>query len=230
MTFANGAFNPLPQANPLNTRIYGNISLNPMSPMATQSKFRACKSPEDLQVPNQDVPMYGSDEWNAKYAKQDQLQVPNQDIPPGDQLGGNGFIQNSDRLFRLADGTVVDFKTRKVLYSPNKESSQYWGDPSKTISMESQCWNDEETKLEDLISKIDQYYGRASSGSSSVDAMNAQLDPKSAKYWLQAQQEAEKMKSSMTQQQKDMIADFEHHFPKSRLIEEAKKAAEGRMI
>ena len=37
------------------------------------------------------------------------------------------------------------------------------------------------------------------------------------------EEEAEAMKSSMTDAQKAMIADFEKHFPKSRLIEESKK-------
>ena len=62
----------------------------------------------------------------------------------------------SDRLFRLADGTVVDFKTRKVIYSPNKEGGEYWGDPCRTISFgNAGSWNEDETKLEDLISRID---------------------------------------------------------------------------
>ena len=62
----------------------------------------------------------------------------------------------SDRLFRLADGTVVDFKTRKVVYSPNKEGGEYWGDPCMTISFgNARSWNEDETKLEDLISRID---------------------------------------------------------------------------
>lgn len=126
---------------------------------------------------------------------------------------------------------MLDFKTRQVIHSPNKEDSEYWGDPNKTISFDrDDSWNATETKLEDLISRIDQYYGRASSSNPSVDAMNSQLDPRSAQYWLQAEEEAEKLKSSMTMQQKAMIADFEHHFPKSRLIEEAKKAASGSML
>lgn len=50
-----------------------------------------------------------------------------------------------------------------------------------------------------------------------------EIDPASAEYWLRAQEESEKMMSSMTDEQKKMIADFENHFPKSRLIEECKK-------
>ena len=57
--------------------------------------------PSKLEVPNQDVPLYGSDEWRERYQAQSGLTVPNQDVPPGDQLGGSGFIPGSDRLFRL---------------------------------------------------------------------------------------------------------------------------------
>lgn len=51
------------------------------------------------------------------------------------------------------------------------------------------------------------------------------MDARSAAYWLRAQEEAEKMKASMTDKQKAAIAAFERHFPKSRLIEESRKGA-----
>ena len=206
MTFAHGQFNPNPLANPFNTRV-GKCSLN------------TSKNPKNLQVPNQDVPLYGSPEWEQRYGNaQRQLTVPNQDIPLGDQLKGNGFLRNSDRLFRLADGTLVDFKTRKVIYSPNSEKSQYHGNPNARISMSIGSWNDGTgPKLEDLIDRIDDYYGRVHHNDAN------QLDQDSIDYWLKAEEEAEAMKSSMTDAQKAMIADFEKHFPKSRLIEESKK-------
>jgi lipopolysaccharide biosynthesis regulator YciM len=53
------------------------------------------------------------------------------------------------------------------------------------------------------------------------------MDPKSAAYWLKAREEAEKLVASMTDEQKAMVAQFEAHFPKSRLIEESKKALSG---
>lgn len=49
------------------------------------------------------------------------------------------------------------------------------------------------------------------------------IDPASAQYWLKAQEESEKMMSSMSDEQKKMISDFEKHFPKPKLIEECKK-------
>ena len=78
-------------------------------------------------------------------------------------------------------------------------------------------WNDDTgPKLEDLIDRIDDYYGRMRHSDAN------QLDQNSIDYWLKAEEEAEAMKSSMTDAQKAMIADFEKHFPKSRLIEESK--------
>lgn len=57
-----------------------------------------------------------------------------------------------------------------------------------------------------------------------------QVDPKSAKYWLQAEEEAEKLQTEMSDEQKKMLADFEKHFPRSKLVEESKKAQDGNMI
>lgn len=53
--------------------------------------------------------------------------------------------------------------------------------------------------------------------------MLGQIDPKSARYWLKAEQEADKLRSQMTPEQLKMIDDFEKHFPPSKLIEEAAK-------
>lgn len=53
------------------------------------------------------------------------------------------------------------------------------------------------------------------------------MDPKSAVYWLKAQEETEKLVASMTDEQKAMVAQFEAHFPKSRLIEESKMVSPG---
>lgn len=209
MTFARGQFNPNPLANPFNT-LLGKCSIS------------TCKNPKDLQVPNQDVPLYGTPEWEMRYGNsQKRLEVPNQDIPFGDQLRGNGFIGNSDRLFRLADGTLLDFKTRKVISQPTASNSQYWGNPSQDIDYSDYgMWNDScEPKLEDLINRIDDYYGRTAPN------IDCNLDQKSIDYWIRAEEEADALRSSMTDAQKEMIADFEHHFPKSRLIEESKKAS-----
>lgn len=201
---------------------------NPLNSRQKPSGIHVPCNPSDLTVPDTSL---SYDQILKMQQARRSLTVPNQDIPPGDQLRGNGFLGMSDRLFRLADGTVVDFKTRKVIYSPNKEGGEYWGDPCRTISFGNVgSWNEDETKLEDLISRIDQYYGRAQSSNAQFDALNAQLDPESVQYWLRAEEEAEKMKDAMTQQQKQMIADFEKHFPKSRLIEEAKRVAQGSML
>jgi hypothetical protein len=38
-TYSNGQYNPNPLANPFNTRIYGNYSLNPCSPLHLNKLF-----------------------------------------------------------------------------------------------------------------------------------------------------------------------------------------------
>lgn len=224
MTFSNGTYSPHPLANPFNTRLGGsNISLNPL---INRNASANNVNPKDLQVPNQDVPLYGTPEWNQKYGKVNDLQVPNQDVPLGDQSGKQGFIRNSS-IFRCHDGTIVDFRSRKVIYTPDDPNSQYWGNPNSTISRGTEkSWNDEiGPTIDQMINNIDQYYGRNSEQNQIVD-----IDPESVKYWIQAQEEAEKLKSQMTDYQKQMIAQFESHFPKSRLIEESKKCKDKRII
>lgn len=207
MTFTRTGFDSNPLANPFNTR-------------CGKSGITLSKSPKDLQVPNQDVPLFGTPEWEMRYGNlQKRLEVPNQDIPLGDQLKGNGFIGNSDRLFRLADGTILDFKTRKVISQPSANNSQYWKNTGEDIDCSDYgMWNDAcEPTLEDLISRIDDYYGRSSLNN------DDNLDQTSIDYWIRAEEEADVLKSTMTDAQKQMIANFEHHFPKSRLIEESRK-------
>jgi len=41
-------------------------------------------TPKNLQVPCQDIPMFGSDEWNERYDQRSKLVPPNQDIPMTD--------------------------------------------------------------------------------------------------------------------------------------------------
>ena len=60
---------PSPLANPLNSR--GRFAFG--SPRPADARRR----PPKLEVPNQDVPMFGSDEWNRRYAAQKELTVPN---------------------------------------------------------------------------------------------------------------------------------------------------------
>lgn len=173
-----------------------------------------------LTVPNQDVPMFGTPEWDALYNKQKNLTVPNQDVPLGDQLRGSGFI--NDNLFRLADGSIVDFKKRQIVFQP-KQDRDNWG--TRVIRHESDLgsWNDpSQISLDELVNNTEKYKNTAMPNGSLQ--IGEPIDPKSAAYWLKASEEAEKLIDNMTDEQKQLIADFESHFPKSRLIEESRKS------
>ena len=163
--------------------------------------------------------MFGTPEWDALYNKQKNLTVPNQDVPLGDQLRGNGFI--NDNLFRLSDGSIVDFKKRQIVFQPKQDNSS-WG--TRIIRHESDIgsWNDpSEISLDDLINNDEKYKNTAMPNGSLM--VGEPIDPKSAAYWLKASEEAEKLIDNMTDEQKKLISDFESHFPKSRLIEESLK-------
>lgn len=192
-------------------------------------------NPKNLTVPNQDIPYNGSPEW-YEMQNRNNLTVPSQDVPAGDMMnnfGNSGFL--NDRLFRLADGTVMDFKTGRII--PNFRNSWIpegcWNDPTAELNPEdtgfrnSNNWNSSDgPSLDELINNTDRWLGTAVPG----DELLAPLDPKSAAYWLHAEEEAEKLKANMTDEQKATLAIFQAHFPKSKLIEESKKVVKGRII
>ena len=72
-------------------------------------------------------------------------------------------------------------------------------------------------KSKELINNTDKWIGTATPTGGFVQ----HIDSKSAAYWLKANEEAAKLKDAMTDEQKALIAAFEQHFPKSRLIEES---------
>lgn len=67
MTYSNGQYNPDPLANPFNTRIYGNYSLNPYSPLHVNKLFNS---------KNKNLP----DPIQSEF-EQNELHTPTQDIP-----------------------------------------------------------------------------------------------------------------------------------------------------
>lgn len=202
---------PSPLANPLNSGY--------RRPMKITRPF----DPSKLEVPNQDIPPNGSPEWYAMQAGNG-LTVPNQDVPLGDQLRGAGFLPGSDRLFRLSDGSLIDFKTGRIA-SRQRQVPGYWGDPNKTISycQKAEMENGTGPSMEDLIANMDAYRGTATPDGNYMDA-------RSAAYWLKAQEEAEKLVAGMTDAQKGALSAFEAHFPKSKLIEESRKLRKGRAV
>lgn len=66
-TYSNGQYNPNPLANPFNTRIYGNYSLNPCSPLHLSKMF----NPTNKNLPDPVQPA----------VEQNELHTPTQDIP-----------------------------------------------------------------------------------------------------------------------------------------------------
>lgn len=220
MTYSNGAFCPHPLANPFNTRLGpANYSLNQLK--GVQQHAGVNKS--SLEVPNQDVPMFGTPEWEQRYgqANQQELTVPNQDIPAGPVAGEHGFLPGTS-FFKCLDGTVIDFKTGKILRKQNHIDNACWGDPDKVIRPPQdieRCHSSDKHELDSIVDAV--AHGKMPNFVNDGD--DDMIDPASAEYWLRAQEESEKMMASMTDEQKKMIADFEKHFPKSRLIEECKK-------
>lgn len=213
---------PSPLANPFTTRSHGNFNTR----RAAAGGYIRRVGDKDLAVPNQDIPYNGSPEWWAmQYGNR--LKVPNQDIPPGDQTpaapGRSGFI--SDRLFKLPDGAVVDYKTGRVFAAP-RDSSGYRVIGPGDIGMEDRTQWDSGPTLDELVNNVDKWVRTATPDG----GLMPQMDPKSAAYWLMANEEAAKLKASMTDEQKALIAAFEAHFPKSRLVEESRKAPSGRLL
>ena len=212
---------PSPMANPFNSYGHGNFNTgraNVHSHISHTGKVAA-----NLQVPNQDIPYNGSPEWYAM--QRNNLQPPNQDIPLGDQCQGCGFLPGSDRLFRTSDGTIFDFKSKRIVRW-EQDIPGYWGDPSRVIGMDNMGVIPQMTggvsqspSMAELINNIDMYKGTAMPDGSLMEPMDA----KSAAYWLKAEEEASKLVANMSDEQKSMMAAFEAHFPKSKLIEESRK-------
>lgn len=149
------------------------------------------------------------------------MTVPNQDVPAGPVAGEHGFLPGTS-FFKCLDGTVIDFKTGKILHKQRCSDSAYWGDPDKVMTPPQdigKCHSANRHELDDIVDAV--AHGEMPNFANDVDG--DMIDPASAEYWLRAQEESEKMMSSMTDEQKQMIADFEKHFPKSKLIEECKK-------
>lgn len=207
--------NPHPLANPFNQRVHGNFHVG----AACAGKYLSRTHDGNLAVPNQDIPYNGSPEW-YEMRDRSRLTVPNQDIPAGDQTGGPGhagFI--NDRLFRLPDGTVMDYRTGRVFARSGASAPRVIG-PADIGLDGGTRWDGGGPSLEELVNNTDRYVNTALPDGGFIERM----DPKSAAYWLKAEEEAEKLKNGMSDAQKALIAAFEAHFPKSRLIEESRKA------
>lgn len=109
---------PYPEANPFNERRFGNYNVNKAASGFYIS--HTGKEAKNLQVPNQDQPMYGSSEWMALHDRQSGLTVP--DTAPDAMFGGSvasaGFVPGRPDLFVMHDGAVISFKTGRIIRPP----------------------------------------------------------------------------------------------------------------
>lgn len=133
-----------------------------------------------------------------------------------------GFLPGSS-VFRLHDGTLLDFKTGRMLSRPGRsERSGEWAAP-RTLTYGDPNYGAAGSygpTMEQMIANPELYMGK----SAEEQRMASQLDPESARYWLTASREARKLEAQMTDEQKAAMAEFEKHFPESRLIEESMKS------
>lgn len=158
--------------------------------------------------------MYGSSEWMALHDRQSGLTVP--DTAPDAMLGGSvmsaGFVPGRPDLFVMHDGAVISFKTGRIIRPPTAKP----GVISPTLPGQGE-WG-AMPSIEQLMS------GMGVSGGNTAEDPN--IDEYSRKYWEKAAQEAKRLESEMTPEQKLYLQAFEAHFPASRLVDESKKAGE----
>lgn len=196
---------PYPEANPFNERRFGNYNIN----KAARGFYisHTGKDAKNLQVPNQDQPMYGSSEWAALHDGQKGLAVP--DTAPDAMLGGStasaGFIPGRPDLFIMHDGAVISFKTGRIVRPPAPKP-----DIINPVLPGQGEWGATPT-IEQLMS---------GTGVLDAAARDPNIDEYSRKYWEIAVREARKLENSMTQEQKLHLQAFEAHFPVSRLVDD----------
>ena len=91
-----------PLANPFNTMKYTNFSI---AKAEANGYVKISRDPSKLTVPHKNEVPYGSE-----------------------SMASAGFCRDTS-LFRCMDGTVLDVKIGKIVYSPNK-SKTFWGNPN----------------------------------------------------------------------------------------------------
>ena len=199
------ATNPHPLANPLNQSRFRNCAYG----QNMQENHTLYINPKDLTVP--DAKPYDP---NA----QSRLTVPNSDIPYYDGaiqvFPGSGFIGKST-LFKLADGSVIDMKSCKIVFDPNKKwkAKGYWNEPYAKIERKSAIGDWGKTpSIDSIIDNID--------NGKPIDDPN--LSPESIRYWKMAREESKKLEQNLTDEQKQLLDDLNSGklFPLSKLVEE----------
>lgn len=156
--------------------------------------------------------MYGTPEYEERHSGSRNLTVP--DTAPDAMLGGTvsdaGFVPGRPDLFVMHDGAVISFKTGRIIRPAPP--------PRRDIGMSGNIPGQGEwgatPSIEQLISSL---------GGKNPAPSDPNIDEYSRRYWEKAAEEARKLESNMTPEQKFYLKAFEAHFPKSRLIDESKK-------
>lgn len=187
--------NPHPLANPLTKHRYA----------FTKPAVTRTADSKSLTVPQ---PKPYDPQYDPK-----NLTVPNSDIPyHNGPVVQSGFIDNTS-LFMLMDGSIVDFKTGKIVLDPNKKfkAAGYWNDPASKIAQYGAQWGKTES-IESLMSHIGDD-GR-------VEDPN--MSPESIAYWKRAKAEAAKLEQNLTDEQKQLLDDLNSGkmFPLTKLVDE----------
>ena len=202
------ATNPHPLANPLNHGRYASYEFyNPKA----KPFLNKTSDPKSLTVPD-------AKPYDPNIGRQPNLTVPNQDVPYFNgpiPATGPGFIKDSP-LFKLMDGSVIDLKTHKIVYDPNKKfkAHRYWNDPNGRIDQPigANDWGKTET-IESLMAKVDNGDGTFA---------DPNLDPDSIRYWKKANEESKKLAQTLTDEQKTLLDQLQsgQMFPLSKLVDE----------
>lgn len=192
--------NPHPLANPFNQRKYQNYNFG----RHLDKVISIPTDPRNLTVPE---PSFGNPSSS--------LQVPeSQPYYGAPSAGTNGFIGDSS-LFQLADGSVIDTKTKKIVHDPNKKFKDqgYWNDPNAETSNN---LIDDEWRQEKSIGQM----------MSELDAIGPGYDPnttpESSRYWKMAEEESKKLEQNLTDEQKNLLDELNSGkmFPLAKLIDE----------
>ena len=204
------ATNPHPLANPLNqgrfrNYAYGQKHINPKPYVHSASSLK------ELTVP--DSTPYDTILQRQEAARN--LTVPNSDIPYcNGSIPSRGFIGDTT-LFKLADGSILDLKTCKIVLDPNIKwkARGYWNDPNantKDLKLSNE-WSPTET-IESMLKRI--------GNDGTYEDPN--LSPESIRYWKIAQEESKKLEQNMTDEQKKLLDALNsgNLFPLSKLIDE----------
>lgn len=134
-TYSNGQYNPNPLANPFNTRIYGNYSLNSCSPLHVNKLF----NPKNKNLPDPIQPEF----------EQNELHTPTQDIP----FSLNDFQNIADQY--SSNKTWNDSEIYSLDSNPNvlsKKDIEYWQNAEiKTNELSMNMSDEQKQMMNDLV-------------------------------------------------------------------------------